>query len=187
MGIRVNKVFLLCLCIVLLLWAFPSCSDNGGTFENDSNNGPNITSQDKFDNYNIVPFNNSIIHKTDSLVSWISDDILFVRSFDEYSKLNIESTSNYDDSYFNDKFLVVIQFEHAGGEKVRELSGVVIKDELLCPVISIDSQEDLQSVLMYSLIIIEVSKEYSGLGIGEILVINNFDSSRGSSKYSKFD
>ena len=69
----------------------------------------------------------------------------------------------------------------------KERKRVIVKDEMFCPVITIDSQEDLNAVIKYSLVTIEVSKKYSEMEIGEILVINNYDSSKGSSRYNKID
>ena len=188
MGIRVKKIFFLCLCMSLLLGGVLSCDHNSiESPSSESNNQSNVKNQTKLDGYVTVPFSNPILQRIDAPGSWISDDILFVNSLDELEMLDVDLVSNYDDAYFAENFLVMIQFEHAGGEKVQEITGVIVKDEMFCPVITIDSQENLNAVIKYSLVTIEVSTKYSEMEIGEILVINNYDSSKGSSRYNKID
>lgn len=90
----------------------------------------------------------------------------------------------YEPAYFEQKSLVIMIFEYSTGEVFQSLDGIVVKDETLCPVITIDSQEFLCDDMLYCIMSAEVEKEDVAFPAGELLIINLHNPSR-ASRYHK--
>ncbi len=106
----------------------------------------------------------------------------------ELGELLAELRAQYDAAFFESRALVLVCFCHSSTEKLLELTQLVIKDGALCPVVTIDSQGDLSTNIVYSYITAEVLREdVAELAAGELLVINNYDPTQGSSHHARFE
>lgn len=96
--------------------------------------------------------------------------------------------AQHDAAFFESRALVLVCFCHSSTEKLLELTQLAIKDGALCPVVTIDSQGDLSTNIVYSYITAEVLRDdVAELAAGELLVINNYDPTQGSSHHARFE
>ena len=184
MGLRIKITIFVGLCLLTFWGIFTACSPPEPDWSvSEEVNKENPVNQ----NYLTVPFSNAVIRAYNYPDNWIMEDILVVNSIEELNSLNLDEKLKYDSDYFESKSILIIQFQHAGGETIKELSRLVIKNNVICPVVIIDSQEDLSPVIQYTIVTAEVNKDDLKTNTGEILVINNFNPTSGSCYYAKYD
>lgn len=138
--------------------------------------------------YESIAYQNAVIQNPDSVIEWFIDDLVIVNSNDELAELDLGLDLGYDDDFFEDNALVLVQFTYAGGEDLLELSGIIVKDGKLCPVLTIESQEDLSANFEFALISAEVKKaDVEDHEVGENLIIDKIFTDRDSAYHDKFD
>lgn len=180
MGIRIKRLSVLMILITVSTVILAACYNNSSQTDVD-----NIGLVEQ--KYDTVPFYNPQIRVENSAEQFMRQDIVLISSLEDLEQLNLTLDSQYDESFFVSKNLVLIQFTHADGEKVNHLTALAIKDDMLCPVITIDSQENLGTVIYYTLMSAEVKKTDSPTEVGDIMIINTFDKSQGSWKHNRFE
>ena len=182
MGISMKKIFYVGLCLLVPLIILSLCTSCAYPWNPHGSNYEDLKKR-----YETVPFENPVIHAVDHREEWLTEDALVVSSLDELNRLELGIDLPYDSAFFENNALLLIQFEHAGGESISELSGLVVQDGRIYPVITIDSQENLSCDLNYSLVSAEVQKDDMTMEPGELLVINRYSPCHGSVHHKRIE
>lgn len=135
--------------------------------------------------YESLAYENAVIYDSYMTRHWLDEDLVIIHSNDELTALHLELDLGYSDDFFTENALALVQFTYSSGEELLELTGIVVKDGKLCPVLMIESQELLSEDFVYALISAEVKKaDVQDYEAGENLIINQTFPNRGS-KYHK--
>ena len=140
-----------------------------------------------FSGYQTVDFNNHNILYHASCSSWIDSEMLQIESMDELEESQINLQLEYDTDFFAANSLLVLQFCHSSSEQIVEVTKLIINDGKICPVITINSTENISTDINYSLILVELPKGELSHPPGQFYVINTCAPSRGSCKYDPFE
>ena len=191
MGIRLKSVFYASVIIMGILASFAGCANPKPNEQDDAGSAittaeetalPETWADDTF-----IPFENSTVQIVGEPGNWIREDATVIESRMELLMLGLKLTKTYDAKFFKDHALVVVQFEGAGGEEAREVTHLVVRDGLIRPVVTIDSQENLCDNFEYTLLTVEIEKTNKKMEFGEVLVINNFNPSWGSDHRDRYE
>ena len=115
--------------------------------------------------------------------------VQIIESFEQLERIHqslprYELTSGYESDFFEQNSLILIIFMYSSGEDFQSLDGLVIKDDTICPVITIDSQDNLGCDYQYRIMAVEMQKSDVTVPAGKILVIN-LDNPDSGSNYHK--
>jgi len=189
MGIRLKSVFFVCVIIMGILATSTGCAAPQDNEQDEADNAVTTAAvtepAETWADETFIPFENSTICATEEPVNRIRGDARVVVSRLEMLALGLDLP--YDAEFFKDHALVVVQFEGAGGEEAREVTHLVVRDGLIRPVVTIDSQEDLSANFEYTLLTVEIERTNKKMEFGEVLVINNFNPSWGSIYRDRFE
>ena len=197
MGIRLKSVFYASVIIVGMLVSCASCAKPGDNEQDEA--GSAITTavttvaetepqeQETWADDTFIPFENSTVQIVGEPGNWIREDATVIESRMELLMLGLKLTKTYNAEFFKDHALVVVQFEGSGGEEAREVTHLVVRDGLIRPVVTIDSQENLCDNFEYTLLTVEIEKTNKKMEFGEVLVINNFNPSWGSDHRDRYE
>ena len=147
MSIRLKSVFCASVIIVGMLVSCASCAKPGDNEQDEA--GSAITTAEEtalpetWAENTFIPFENSVVQEDDIYLPQIQKDATVIESLSDLSALGLELTKTYDAEFFKDHSLVLVQFEHANGEVAREVTHLVVRDGLIRPVVTIDSQNVL--------------------------------------------
>ena len=129
--------------------------------------------------YERVSYEGLLVHSESSGVKCGAQAVQLIEDYDQLQLLYESSQKyfgsrdwGYEPAFFEEKSLILIVFTFSDGEEFQSLDGIVIKDGMLCPVITINSQEALADDICYRIMTVEVSKEELSALAGNILVIN---------------
>ncbi|MBR3716098.1 MAG: hypothetical protein IKM18_09335 [Clostridia bacterium] len=122
----------------------------------------------------------------------LENPVVIVGSADELFQLDPNNKLNFKDKYtsefFETKALILAKFEHGSIKQFIELSGIVIKDGKLCPVMTGWFCPDANGSADYfeSIIYAEIFRD-DIMEPGELYVLNIWDLSIGIGKYQPLD
>ena len=191
MSIRLKSVFCASVIIMGILASFVGCAKPGDNEQDEAGSAvttaeetalPETWADDTF-----IPFENSTVQIAGEPVNWMREDATVIESRMELLMLGLKLSKTYDTEFFKDHSLVLVQFEGSGGEDAREVTHLVVRDGLIRPVVTIDSQEDLSCNFEYTLLTVEIEKTNKKMDCGEVLVINTFDPSGGSDHRDRYE
>ncbi len=182
MGIQIKKLIALLLTISSMIMLF-SCEF--GT--NDPYTEEPLTNAEKIaEKYQTIPFENSFIQYGNIYALGMKTDVITVNSVEEFNQTGLDL--EYSEEFFEVKALLFICFTHSSSEKFTELSDLAVKDGVIHPVITINRLgEIVPDDIEKSLIVCELKKSDISASFGDLLVINSFDTSRGSIHHEKFE
>lgn len=119
--------------------------------------------------------------------------VQIIESFEQLEQIHqslplYELNSGYESDFFEQNSLILIIFKYSSGEDFQSLDGFVIKDGTICPVITIDSQDNLGCDCQYRIMTVEIKKSDVTSPAGKILVINLHNPNMGSNYHAdKFE
>ena len=148
-----------------------------------------------WEKYEALQYENVRVYSEKTGSSYSDQAVLVIENYDQLQQLYQRNLKHhptldfgYEPEYFEHKLFVLIQFKYSTGEVFQSLDGIVIKNGLLCPVITIDSQDLLSDDELYRIMIVELDKSDVAMSAGEILIINLHNPERGSSYHKgKFE
>ena len=191
MGIRLKSVFCASVIIVGMLVSCASCAKPGDNEQDEAGSAvttaeetalPETWADDTF-----IPFENSVVQTGDIRLPQMREDATVIESRMELLMLGLELTKTYDAEFFKDHSLVLVQFEGSSGEDVREVTHLVVRDGLIRPVVTIDSQEDLSDNFEYTFLTVEIEKTNKKMDFGKVMVINTFNPSWGGAHRPRYE
>ena len=130
--------------------------------------------------YELLPYDGIKVHAESAGSNRGIAPVHIIESYEELREVSQSISFGYEADYFETKILILVVFQYATGEEFLDFAGIVIKDGAVCPVITIDSQEDTCDDILYRIMTVEVEKSDVILSAGNILIINTFDPTRAS-------
>jgi hypothetical protein len=130
--------------------------------------------------YELVSYDGFKVHAESAGSNRGIAPVHIIESYEELREVSQSINFGYEADYFETKILILVVFQYATGEEFLDFAGIVIKDGAVCPVITIDSQEDTCDDILYRIMTVEVEKSDVILSAGNILIINTFDPTRAS-------
>ena len=149
--------------------------------DDDKQNEKNPENDDyktEYREYYSIPFSGETY--LDEAPMRLEKPVVIVGSTDELFQLDPNNKLNFKDKYTSDFFetsaLILARFEHSTGARFIELSGIVVKDGKLCPVMTGWCNTDGTSNDSYSnsIIYAEISRDYI-MEPGELYALNIWD------------
>ena len=140
--------------------------------------------------YHSIPFANET-YLDDGRIN-LEKPVVIVASTDELSQLDPNNKLNFKDKYTSDFFettaLILAKFVHPSTNQFIELSGIVVKDGKLCPVMTgwycpyANGNADCYDSIIYA----EISRDYI-MEPGELYALNIWDLDAGIPGYEPLD
>lgn len=157
---------------------------------------PTPTIDPRLDGYDIVPVLDVRYILHNSNFHWFSGPMVVLTNYRELSQLienkneltpayKDELKTTYDDDYFNEKSLMVVQFEHSGSDRVHDFLGVIIENNKLYPVIEHGYKGFGTVDISLTIIFVELDNDYTKKEPGEILTIDKYNDGSGTFKPQK--
>lgn len=161
--------------------------------DDDKQNEKNPENDDyktEYRKYYSIPFSGETY--LDEAPMRLEKPVVIVGSTDELFQLDPNNKLNFKDKYtsefFETKALILAEFTHGSEKQFIELSGIVIKDGKLCPVMTGWYCPDANGSADYfeSIIYAEIFRD-DIMEPGELYVLNIWDLSIGIGKYQPLD
>lgn len=137
--------------------------------------------------YEKVTYQNSEIlaRNASNLETDISGDLILIESKDQLDQLklmanNRKITPKYNKQFFKNNVLLLCFVSHSSGAKVTELTDVILRDGLVCPVFMIRQNEIVPANIHSTVVAIEIKRTDVELTPGEILTFNQDNLSYGA-------
>ncbi len=199
MGRRV-KILLFLMFMLMTAIVFAACNT-----DLTSNSDPTLTPEvhitpsptpavdSRLDGYTTVPILNVKYPARNTNNSWISDPIMYITTHEQFCQLmensDISSTkknnllSFYNEEYFIDNFILLVQFFHSSGsDRIHDFVGVVLMDNKLYPVVENGVKEIGSADIQYTIISVGLNKKYMVYDLAKTLTINKYHEENGSFK-----
>ena len=128
----------------------------------------------------MIPFSNSILHCS-KYEPELGGDAAVITTHEQLLQLDLWWLKTYDQQFFEEHALVVVQLKCAYNEYADEVTHLVVRDGLIRPVVTMGVQENINTYDDdYSFLTVEIEKPTKKMEFGEALVINTSDPSQGS-------
>ena len=139
----------------------------------------------RLDGYTTVPILNVKYPARNTIKLWVSDPIVYVTTHEQFAQLvensDISSTkksellTSYDKNYFEEKFIMLVQFFHdSGSDRVHDFVGIIIKDDKLYPVVEHGYKDFGTADSNHTIMLVELENKYTIQEPGEILTIDRY-------------
>ena len=177
---KINKLLLIVAALVLSFVMLTACSGDNTT----GDIGTPLEADARLEGYEVAPIygvvqlqgqgwsgNSRIITSTQELYDVASSEYL----------ANENLSKKYGEEFFKNKVLLMAEYMHtSGSDIIHSVLGVVVIDNTLCPVIENGCIGHGTTDIKYTVLLIELDKDYANKEPGTILNINKYRDGEGT-------
>lgn len=177
---KINKLLLIVATLVLSFAMLTACSGDDTT----GDIGTPLEADARLEGYEVTPIYGVVKVQGQG---WRGDSKIITSTQELYdvapseNLVNENLTKNYDEEFFKNKVLLMAKFMHtSGSDRIHNVLGVVVIDNKLCPVIENGYIGDGTMDVIYTVLLIELDKDYAKKEPGTVLNINKYRDGEGT-------
>ena len=177
---KINKLLLIAAALVLSFAVLTACG--GETTTGDK--GTPLEVDSRLEGYEIAPIYGVVKVQGQG---WRGDSKIITSTQELYdvapseNLVNENLTKKYDEEFFKNKVLLMAKFMHtSGSDRIHNVLGVVVIDNKLCPVIENGYIGNGTMDVIYTVLLIELDKDYAKKEPGTVLNINKYRDGEGT-------
>ena len=112
--------------------------------------------------------------------AWFNENMIMVTSSQDLiqllgDKVSEDKIATYNDEYFNDKVVLLVQFMHfSGSDQIHKFVGVIVNNNKMYPVVVNGFRGLGTADIKHTIILVELDKECVEMELGRILEIDRY-------------